>query len=115
VDFEGVRRAAEHTPGCAVRRPLSDERPMVRRCGHRRLALGIGVNNTLFTISKGVDFDAWFRDFRERLRRNWYVPVSVIDQKGHVVVTWYVHKDGAITDVVVGLQYLVSKIPRVTP
>jgi TonB family protein len=51
--------------------------------------------------TKGADFEQWLRDFTVRVRSNWYIPESVIHEKGHVVVTFAVSKDGAVTNVVV--------------
>jgi len=48
--------------------------------------------------SKGVEFGPWLRRFIAQIRRNWIVPESVWFQKGHVVVTFYVAKDGQIAE-----------------
>src|SRR5205085_2814101 len=50
--------------------------------------------------AKGVDFNPWLRTFVSKVRRNWFVPVSANDLRGHVIVTFVVHRDGNITDVV---------------
>src|SRR4051812_16844757 len=50
--------------------------------------------------AKGVDFNPWLRTFVSRVRRNWFVPVSASDLHGSVIVTFVVHRDGKITDVV---------------
>lgn len=48
--------------------------------------------------SKGVDFGSWLRRFEQQVRRNWFIPQSAMMLSGHVVLTFYVHKNGAITD-----------------
>ena len=48
--------------------------------------------------SKGVEFGPWLRRFVAQIRRNWFVPESAMFQKGHVVITFYVGKDGRISE-----------------
>ena len=48
--------------------------------------------------SKGVEFGPWLRRFIAQIRRNWMVPESAMFQKGHVVVTFFVGKDGRIAE-----------------
>ena len=48
--------------------------------------------------AKGVEFGPWLRRFIAQIRRNWFIPYAAMTMKGHVVVTFYVHKDGRITD-----------------
>ena len=48
--------------------------------------------------TKGVEFGPWLRRFIAQIRRNWFIPESAMFQKGHVVVTFYVGKDGRITE-----------------
>ena len=45
------------------------------------------------------DFSSWLRRFVAQVRRNWFVPESVRTARGCVVVTFLVHKSGAISDV----------------
>jgi outer membrane biosynthesis protein TonB len=49
--------------------------------------------------SKGVEFGPWLRRFIAQLKRNWLIPMAAMTMKGHVVVTFYVHKDGSITEI----------------
>ena len=49
--------------------------------------------------TKGVEFGPWLRRFIAQIRRNWFIPYAAMSMRGHVVVTFYVHKDGRITDV----------------
>ncbi|HVL65894.1 MAG TPA: TonB family protein [Vicinamibacterales bacterium] len=51
--------------------------------------------------AKGVEFGPWLRRFVAQIRRNWFIPYAAMTMKGHVVVTFYVHKDGRITDLTV--------------
>jgi TonB family protein len=48
--------------------------------------------------TKGVEFGPWLRRFIAQIRRNWFVPYAAMSMRGHVVVTFFVHKDGRITD-----------------
>ena len=48
--------------------------------------------------SKGVEFGPWIRRFIAQVKRNWFIPYAAMSNKGHVVVTFNVHKDGSITD-----------------
>jgi TonB family protein len=48
--------------------------------------------------SKGVEFGPWLRRFIAQIRRNWFIPYAAMTMKGHVVVTFNVHRDGRITD-----------------
>ena len=48
--------------------------------------------------SKGVDFGPWLRRFVAQVRRNWFIPYAAMTMRGHVVVTFYIHRDGRITD-----------------
>jgi TonB family protein len=51
--------------------------------------------------SKGVEFGPWIRRFVAQVKRNWFVPYAAMSLKGHVVITFNVHKNGAITDLTV--------------
>jgi TonB family protein len=51
--------------------------------------------------SKGVEFGPWIRRFVAQVKRNWLVPQAAMSLKGHVVITFNVHKSGAITDLTV--------------
>ena len=48
--------------------------------------------------SKGVDFGPWLRRFIAQIRRNWFVPYAAMSLRGHVVLSFKVHRDGSITD-----------------
>ncbi len=49
--------------------------------------------------TKGVEFGPWLRRFVAQIRRNWFIPYAAMSMHGRVVVTFFVHKDGRITDV----------------
>jgi TonB family protein len=51
--------------------------------------------------SKGVEFGPWIRRFIAQVKRNWFVPYSSMSMRGHVVITFNVHKDGTISDLTV--------------
>ena len=53
--------------------------------------------------TKGVEFGPWIRRFIAQVKRNWepLIPLAAMSMKGHVVVTFNVHKDGSITDLAV--------------
>jgi len=48
--------------------------------------------------TKGVEFGPWIRRFVAQVKRNWFIPYAAMSAKGHVVITFNVHKDGTITD-----------------
>jgi TonB family protein len=49
--------------------------------------------------SKGVDFGPWLRRFVAQVKRNWFVPQAAMIMKGHVVITFNIHRNGTITDI----------------
>ncbi len=51
--------------------------------------------------SKGVDFGSWLRRFRAQVYRNWLIPYAAMALHGHTVIRFTIHKDGAITDLIV--------------
>jgi TonB family protein len=48
--------------------------------------------------TKGVEFGPWLRRFVAQIRRNWFVPYAAMSLRGHVVLSFKVHKDGSITE-----------------
>jgi TonB family protein len=48
--------------------------------------------------SKGVDFGAWILRFKAQVEHNWIVPEAAMFFKGHVVIQFFVEKDGRITE-----------------
>ena len=51
--------------------------------------------------TKGVEFGPWIRRFIAQVKRNWLIPYAAMSMKGRVVITFNVHKDGAISDLTV--------------
>jgi TonB family protein len=51
--------------------------------------------------TKGVEFGPWLRRFIAQIRRNWFIPYAAMSMHGNVVLTFYVHKDGRITELTV--------------
>ncbi len=51
--------------------------------------------------TKGVEFGPWLRRFIAQIKRNWFIPYAAMSMKGHVVVTFYIHKDGTISQLAV--------------
>jgi TonB family protein len=49
--------------------------------------------------TKGVEFGPWIRRFVAQVRRNWFIPYAAMTMRGHVVLTFNVHRSGALTDV----------------
>lgn len=49
--------------------------------------------------TKGVEFGPWIRRFVSQVRRNWFVPMAAMSLRGRVVLTFFVHRNGALTDV----------------
>jgi TonB family protein len=48
--------------------------------------------------SKGVEFGPWLRRFIAQVKRNWFVPYAAMSLRGHVSITFNVHKDGSISE-----------------
>lgn len=53
--------------------------------------------------SKGVDFGPWLARFIAQVRANWLplIPQAAMVMRGHTSITFLVHRDGRITDVMV--------------
>lgn len=51
--------------------------------------------------TRGVEFGPWIRRFISQVRRNWFVPMAAQTMRGRVVITFNVHRNGALTDVTV--------------
>ena len=49
--------------------------------------------------TKASEFGPWLRRFVAQVKRNWFIPYAVWGMKGRVVITFIVHKNGALTDV----------------
>ena len=63
---------------------------------------GSGQFGSAFNFdTKGVEFGPWVRMFLAQVRRNWNVPSAAMSLRGHVSVSFNVHKNGTITDILV--------------
>jgi TonB family protein len=64
--------------------------------------------------TKGVDFGWWARRFIAQVRNNWIplIPEAARTMRGRVVVTFYVHRNGRITDVTVAQPASVEGFTR---
>lgn len=64
--------------------------------------------------TKGVEFGPWLRRFIAQVRRNWLplIPEAAMTMRGHAVITFYVHRDGRITDVTVAKPSTVDGFTR---
>lgn len=51
--------------------------------------------------AKGVDFGSWMRRFRAQVYSNWMIPYAAMALHGHTVLRFTIHKDGAITDLMI--------------
>ena len=53
--------------------------------------------------SRGAEFGPWVRRFVAQVRRNWFVPYAVMSRSlhGNVVMTFYIHRDGSMTDLTI--------------
>jgi TonB family protein len=51
----------------------------------------------------GVDFGRWIARFKAQVERNWFplIPQAAMSMSGHTVITFNVHKNGAITDLTI--------------
>ena len=60
---------------------------------------GLAQNDAAISFdSKGVDFGPWLTRFVAQVKRNWLIPYAAMTMRGRVVLTFYVHRDGRITD-----------------
>jgi len=62
--------------------------------------------------TKGVEFGPWLRRFIAQIRRNWLIPYAAMSMRGHVVLTFNVHKDGRITDIAILRPSLIDSFNR---
>ena len=51
--------------------------------------------------TKGVEFGPWVRRFVAQVKSNWLIPMAAMSMRGHVVITFNVHKSGLLTDLTV--------------
>jgi TonB family protein len=87
------------TPGGALGQALQDLRRYVQRDTFGNERGGVGEFGPAIQFdTKGVEFGPWIRRFVAQIKRNWLIPYAAMSMKGHVVITFNVHKDGSITD-----------------
>jgi outer membrane biosynthesis protein TonB len=51
--------------------------------------------------SKGVEFGPWLARFIAQVRSNWMIPQAAMSMHGNVSISFFVHKNGRITEVTV--------------
>ena len=60
---------------------------------------GLAQNDAAISFdSKGIDFGPWLTRFVAQVKRNWLIPYAAQTMRGRVVLTFYVHRNGRITD-----------------
>jgi TonB family protein len=86
-------------PSGALGAALRDIRRVLREDNFQNPNGGKGDQDPDISFdSKGVEFGPWLRRFVAQVKRNWFVPATAYYLKGRVVITFYVHRNGAITD-----------------
>ena len=86
-------------PGGSLGHALSNLQTYIQSDQFKNLQGGVGQRGDAIQFdTKGVEFGPWIRRFVERVRSNWNVPYAAMSLKGHVVITFNIHKTGAITD-----------------
>jgi TonB family protein len=115
------------SPGKALQNQLQDA---IRRNGNGRVYTppgggmpgggggrggpGMQPGVTMLTPTEGVDFDSYLRRLVDVVRRNWYaiMPESALmGDKGIVVLTFHVNRDGSVTGVEPVLERTSGKQP----
>jgi TonB family protein len=86
------------TPGGSLGDALRNLQRYVQRDQFENAQGGGSFGPAIQFDTKGVEFGPWIRRFIAQVKRNWLIPYAAMSMKGHVVVTFNVHKDGSITD-----------------
>ena len=85
-------------------RPRQPGRRLARRCATcRATSEQSGASTTRMAATqpfgpsiqfdtKGVEFGPWLRRFIAQVKRNWFVPQAAMSLRGHVVITFNIHK-----------------------
>ena len=90
------------TPDGLFGRQVENLRQRVRRETFRNYSGDTGRYGPEIQFdSKGVEFGPWLRRFVAQIRRNWFVPYAIWSMHGHVVLTFNVQEDGALTDLTI--------------
>jgi hypothetical protein len=87
------------TPGGALGNALRNLQRYVQTNQFRNLQGGGGQSGAFQFDSKGVEFGPWLHRFIQQVYSNWNVPQAAMSLRGHVIITFNVHKNGALTDV----------------
>lgn len=101
---EAARQAEARGPAVGV---IADAIRNVRRYaqqenfGNLRGGQDPNVGESIQFDTKGVEFGPWLARFVAQVRSNWMIPQAAMSMRGNVVITFFVHKDGRITDVTV--------------
>ena len=78
---------------------MRDLRQMVQSNAFDNQGGGAGVFGPSIQFdTKGVEFGPWIRRFIAQIKRNWLIPYAAMAMKGHVAITFNIHKDGTITE-----------------
>ena len=95
-------RRIDLTPDGLFGRQVENLRQRVRRETFRNYSGDTGRYGPEIQFdSKGVEFGPWLRRFVAQIRRNWFVPYAIWSMHGHVVLTFNVQEDGALTDLTI--------------
>lgn len=98
VPPQATARGATGIPNGALREALRNLEKYVRAESFDNQQGGGGAFGPAIQFdTKGVEFGPWIRRFVAQIKRNWFIPYAAMSMKGHVVVTFYVHKDGTIS------------------
>ena len=95
-------RRIDLTPDGLFGRQVENLRQRVRRETFRNYSGDTGRYGPEIQFdSKGVEFGPWIRRFVAQIRRNWFVPYAIWSMHGHVVLTFNVQENGALTDLTI--------------
>lgn len=92
---------AARTPGGSLGDALRNLERYVQRESFDNVQGGGQFGPELQFDTRGVEFGPWVRRFIAQVKRNWFIPYAAMSMKGHVVITFNVHKNGAITDLTI--------------
>lgn len=95
-----TQTARNDAPGSALSEALRNlQRYVDREAFENPQGGGGGYGPSIQFDTKGVEFGPWIRRFVAQVKRNWIVPYAAFAMRGHVVITFFVHKDGAISEI----------------
>jgi len=90
------------TPGGTLGDAVRNVQRYIATPAFGNLRGGGGVSQGAFQFdTKGVEFGPWLKRFVAQVYSNWNVPQAAMSLKGRVVITFNVHKSGALTDVTI--------------